>query len=456
VAGDATFNSDTSVLLNVACGSVTSCVAVGFYSDPSGTTHGFIVEEVAGRWRAARDVPGLDALNTAGHARVNVVACATAGWCAAGGYYLDASTHYHAFVVNEANGLWQTALAVPGTPTISNGGNAQVTAIACGSKGSCAAGGYVNGGSNHQQPFVVNEIGGSWGLASVLVNDTGFNAGGKAQITALACGAPGSCSAGGFYRDGFAPIEVPGTASLNTSGANLNDLACSSAGQCSAGGYVTGTGGREQPFLVNEINGTWGLVNVVVNDASGAANTKAEVEAISCSPGGGCSAGGYFTATGNHLETFVLDKVANSWQQSGSLPGSVALNAGHNASVTALSCPTTTFCGAIGTYADGSGQNQVFVANRAGAPSAPQLVHGAAAHRAALVSWHPPASNGGVSLAGYLVIAAGSSRTCATTGKLSCVVTGLVTGHTYRFEVVARGVAGHSAPSALSAPVTVR
>ena len=40
-----------------------------------------------GSWGQAVEVPGLAALNTGGQANVNSVSCASAGNCAAGGYY---------------------------------------------------------------------------------------------------------------------------------------------------------------------------------------------------------------------------------------------------------------------------------------------------------------------------------------------------------------------------------
>jgi hypothetical protein len=53
-----------------------------------------------GTWGTAREVPGTAALNH-GDAQVNSVSCASAGNCAAGGWYTDSSGHTQAFVVNE-------------------------------------------------------------------------------------------------------------------------------------------------------------------------------------------------------------------------------------------------------------------------------------------------------------------------------------------------------------------
>jgi hypothetical protein len=55
---------------------------------------------VKGVWGKAQQVPGLAALSN-GDTVINSVSCARAGSCSAGGSYVDASGHHHAFVVNK-------------------------------------------------------------------------------------------------------------------------------------------------------------------------------------------------------------------------------------------------------------------------------------------------------------------------------------------------------------------
>jgi hypothetical protein len=59
-----------------------------------------VVSERNGSWGKAIEVPGSGALNTGGHAQVMSVSCTSAGYCAAGGYYLDRSGADQAFVVS--------------------------------------------------------------------------------------------------------------------------------------------------------------------------------------------------------------------------------------------------------------------------------------------------------------------------------------------------------------------
>jgi hypothetical protein len=110
---------------------------------------------VNGTWHTAVEVPGTAALNTGGGADMYAVSCASAGNCSAVGSYF--TSYSHAFVVNEVNGTWHTALEVPGTATLNQGGNAFVQSVSCASAGNCSAGGGYTDSSGHRQAFVVKE-----------------------------------------------------------------------------------------------------------------------------------------------------------------------------------------------------------------------------------------------------------------------------------------------------------
>jgi len=83
--------------------------------------------------------------------------CARVGSVAAGGLYRDSSRRNQAFVVNEVGGLWHAAQEVPGTAALNAGGRAQISSVSCGAAGNCSAGGFYGDSSGHLQALVVNK-----------------------------------------------------------------------------------------------------------------------------------------------------------------------------------------------------------------------------------------------------------------------------------------------------------
>ena len=101
VPGTATLNHVYAQVNSLSCASAGNCSAGGSYIDSSLHSQAFVAGEVNGTWHAAREVPGTAALNQGGNALADSVSCVMAGNCAAAGWYTDSSGHTQAFVVNE-------------------------------------------------------------------------------------------------------------------------------------------------------------------------------------------------------------------------------------------------------------------------------------------------------------------------------------------------------------------
>jgi Ricin-type beta-trefoil lectin domain/Putative Ig domain len=204
VPGTAALNtSGAAQVASVSCASAGNCATGGSYS--GGGAGVFVADKTSGgTWGTAQQVPGIATLSggTGGLAQVTSVSCASAGNCTAGGWYQEVSSgHKQVFVVNETGGTWGTAQAVPSLATLNAGGNAQVTSVSCASAGNCAAGGYYSVGSNRTQAFVVDETGGTWGKAQAVPGTAALNTGIFAQVTSVSCASAGNCAAGGSYKD---------------------------------------------------------------------------------------------------------------------------------------------------------------------------------------------------------------------------------------------------------------
>lgn len=87
-------------------------------------------------------------------------------------------------------------------------------------------------------------------------------------------------------------------------------------------------------------------------------------------------------------------------------------------------------------------------------PGAPTEVTATAGDRSASVQWLAPANTGGSAITGYEVTSSPGGRTCATSGALSCTVSGLTNGQQYTFTVKAENGLGLSLASSASNSVT--
>ena len=129
----------------MSCFSNGNCGAIGTYTDSSRHIQGFVANEVAGTWGSAEPIPGLAALNAGDTVSDYVsISCTAANACTAGGSYTDSSQLHQAFLVDEVQGSWNSAIAMPRSGSLPVGLPAAVTALACTSPGNCvAAGEYI-------------------------------------------------------------------------------------------------------------------------------------------------------------------------------------------------------------------------------------------------------------------------------------------------------------------------
>jgi len=259
--------------MSLSCGSAGDCAAGGEYVDGSGRYQGFVATERNGRWGKAAVVPGLGALNAGGSAEVDDVSCGSAGSCSAGGFYRDRRRLEQGFVVVERNGRWGRATGVPGLGVLNAGATADmdgadVSSVSCASAGNCAAGGFYTARHRRNEGFVVTERNGRWGKATVEPGLGALKKGVVAEVDGVSCASAGDCAAGGSYQDapdedqGFVvserngrwgkAIPIPGLQALNTGGdAQVFSVSCGPAGNCAAGGSYTEGLVTPQGFVVS-------------------------------------------------------------------------------------------------------------------------------------------------------------------------------------------------------------
>jgi hypothetical protein len=173
-------------------------------------------------------------------------------------------------------------------------------------------------------------------------------------------------SAGAVPTGWSRAIEVPGTATLNTDGyAQVTSVSCGAPSVCAAGGWYKDGSGNTQAFVVTEKHGRWGHAievpgTAALNSGHDEAAT-AEVTSISCRAAGECAAGGFYTDASNHYQAFVVTETRGRWGHAIEAPGVAALGSGDDAEVNSVSCGAPGACVAGGDYSGVFHHTQAFV-----------------------------------------------------------------------------------------------
>ena len=458
----------------VSCGGVSDCRAVGYYTDSSGNEQGFVVDDSQSIGTPV-EVTGTVNLTDAqgdGFAELGDISCGASGVCAAGGLTTDLSMNQQAMVVDYKNGAWGTPQVVSGIAALNTGGFSFIDSISCTGAGDCTASGGYAVGTTQIVAFVVEETNGTWGSATAIPGFTTLAPTGLSLSGSVACSSPGNCSVGGDYVDSFnntqaflatevngtwgQAFKVAGLDALNVGNtAALGSIVCPANGECSAGGVYTDNVGVQQAFVVNETKGTWGSAQQVAGteslDAPGAS-----VTALACASAGNCLAGGHYATGPKQSQSFVVHEAGGVWGTAMIETDSAALNVGLASTVTAIGCSADGGCAVGGAYTDASALAQASVDNLNAppitAPSQPQAVRVTPVAKGLKVSWHAPSSDGGSPITSYTAKVSPGGHSCTTT-SLTCTVKGLNPKIHYSAVVTAKNVKGVSGASARSKAV---
>lgn len=280
-------------------------------------------------------------------------------------------------------GLASTAMAVGlgfGGPQVTLNG------LGCGSPGNCTAvGGYYDT-LNHGQAVAWTETGGHWadGVTLRPPKNARKNAfdfyGAGGGITSLSCPAVGDCTAVGDYLDsvgnqrGVLFTEHNGQWSHGAEAVMPSDrfdptartgngrgyasvpaVSCVSAGNCVAIGYYLNEHGAVKSVIFVESGGSWGTAKLV-NPPSGALTGDymyTELDAISCSSDGTCTAVGSYVDSSGNQQGWVITIRSGSVLTSAELPmptGPEITDPNPAPQFTSISCVDATDCGAVGNY----------------------------------------------------------------------------------------------------------
>jgi hypothetical protein len=363
-------------LRSVSCASAGNCSAIGTYVDSSGNQQGLLLTETAGTWSAGVEAAlPADAASSNQFVQWGNLSCASAGNCTAVGLYNPVGRPFQGLLLTETGGTWSAGVeAVPPVPD----SDAWLNSVSCVSAGNCIAVGAYSDSSYISHGLLLTETGGSWapGVEAAQPAD-GANYG--AEVDSVSCASAGNCTAVGLYDISYlggpfdTEIRGKGLLLTETAGswatgveaalpANADSpdpvsatyppaVSCPSTGNCSvAGSYYDTSSGGLQGLLLNETAGGWasGVEALPPNAPVAGVPNPGGIDAVSCASPGNCGA----------LDTggILLTETAGSWA-TGLEPNLPANATPRSSYLYSVSCPSIGDCNAVGSYADGAGND---------------------------------------------------------------------------------------------------
>jgi hypothetical protein len=380
---------DSGIFTGLSCSSGSDCTAVGTYNGSAGRYRDFAITERRGVWGRAVTFTAPIASKKVFFGGLPLLACASAGNCAASDTYHTFSQS-GAFVISETNGTWgparevragpaaiacpapggctavlsdgdllnevhgtwRTAFPLPGLAALAGTNPLGSEVIACPSPGNCTAGGTVYYNGADYQAFVVTETHGLWGDAQLIRSRPGI----AHEMGDLTCTSAGNCVAGGwsYPPDGYSfsafavtqthgtwstAKTLPGTAALNS---GIGELSCPAPGDCTALGSFA-VGDEARLFVSTEKNGTWHNPQTIAGYGPGPGTA---VGSLTCPAAGNCVLTGAIT---DEPQAASAAQLNGHWGRASLLPGILATDKGQASAIEALSCPARSRCTAVGS-----------------------------------------------------------------------------------------------------------
>lgn len=357
-ANAATTNQDAEID-SVSCSSAENCSAVGDYTDSSGEPEGLLLTETAGLWARGVEAVLPANANPSFFFSLQSVSCASPGNCSAVGSYQDNSSPEGAtqgLLLTETEGSWAPAVEAALPANASSSPLVGLRSVSCALAGNCTAVGSYTDVLGNTQGLLLTETAGSWAAGVEATPPSTYIS--QSAVLSVSCAWAGDCAAVGIGSDlsqGLLLTETAGNwEPAITSNGELDSVSCSSPGNCSAVGTDNAQG-----LLLTETGGRWakGVEAVLPGNAI---TTDAEqlvgIPSVSCAAPGYCSAVGTYYDDTNTIQGLLLTETAGTWASGvEALPANPDDGLSVSAGPSSVSCPSPGTCSAVGTYVDGSG-----------------------------------------------------------------------------------------------------
>jgi hypothetical protein len=340
--------STDPIMYGVSCPTSTSCFAVGSYSTSTNTEYKSLVERWNGtNWSIVTSPNPTGSTGTF----LSGLACPTTTSCIAVGEY-STGTGYKS-LVERWNG---TAWSIVTTPNPAGSTDASMSDVSCPTTTNCFAVGSYSTNAEYKS-LVERWNGTAWSIVTTP-NPSGSL---YTYLFGVSCSSSANCFASGYYstsgghkslveRWNGTAWSIVGTPNpTGSTGTNLGGLACPTTTTCFAVGYYTPSappewGGPSAYSLVERWNGTGWFVA-----APPAGGSQSELAQVSCPNTTSCFAVGSYVS-GSVTKSLVERSNGTTW----SIVATPNPTGSTSTTLTGVSCPTTTSCFAVGTYAAAS------------------------------------------------------------------------------------------------------
>ena len=294
---------------------------------------------------------------------------------------------------------WRATQApLPSDAAISGIQFSELDDVACASAASCVAvGAYTIGiGSNSLQAGLIETLsGGGWAAARAPFTVPGTTGDATVALGGIACPSPVACVAVGYYNENqrteplietlsgsawvSASPPLPGGAGQSQDGA-ISRVACPAPGTCVATGWYIDRNGDTQAMIDTLSGGTWTAARAPLPaDATPRPTAQESVLttvlfSVSCPAPGTCVATGWYTDRNGGVRGLIDTLSGGTWTAARApLPGDAAAPR-HDEYLFALACQAPGSCLAAGGYNSRNGQSRNLLATLSGGTWTPAAV----------------------------------------------------------------------------------
>lgn len=328
-------------LNGIACAESADCFAVGYASSsPELNTEQALIERWNDRtWEIVATIPSPGPA-----ARLNGVSCSSEVFCVAVGQYRSSEESSRSLILvwngDRSSARWKRMLRLPAL-----GEDDELASVSCTSSVFCVAVGTASFGHNVRRTFML-----------MMRSDhewtriDSWSTGMTSELFGVSCVRSTFCEAVGTYYVGkesrslieamHANLHWAPTASPSPNDVNyLNAVSCISSSFCKAVGMQAPLEGS-QSLLILSYDGQW-----TMDVAAHATKIPYEFTGVSCASTMSCVAVGQRNDAPSYADRTVAESFNGLWSiKASSNRGTIG------STMSAISCPTTRFCLAVGDF----------------------------------------------------------------------------------------------------------